>query len=109
MVRHVILWKLKEGYTPEEQKKIKQEAKEALENLIDKVPTLMSISVYIDPLPTSNCDMMLDSLFEDVEGLAAYASHPEHVAVALWKAAPALTLPTRSSTDFNEKLSSNPL
>ena len=32
MVRHVILWKLKEGYTPEEQKKIKQEAKEALEN-----------------------------------------------------------------------------
>ena len=82
MVRHVILWKLKEGYTPEEQKKIKQEAKEALENLIDKVPTLMSISVYIDPLPTSNCDMMLDSLFEDVKGLAAYASHPEHVAVA---------------------------
>lgn len=82
MVRHVILWKLKDGYTPEEKEEIKRNAKEQLEALIDKVPTLMSISVYIDPLPTSNCDMMLDSLFEDVEGLAAYASHPEHVAVA---------------------------
>ena len=82
MVRHVILWKLKEGYTPEEQEKIKREAKEQLEDLIDKVPTLMSIAVHVNPLPTSNCDMMLDSIFEDEEGLAAYAKHPDHVAVA---------------------------
>lgn len=82
MVRHVILWKLKEEYTTAEKEEIKKSAKEALEDLIDKVPTLMSIAVHINPLPTSNCDMMLDSLFEDEEGLAEYAAHPEHVAVA---------------------------
>ena len=82
MVRHVILWKLKEEYTEEEKAKIKNDAKEALEDLIDKVPTLMSIAVHVNPLPTSNCDMMLDSLFEDEAGLAEYAAHPEHVAVA---------------------------
>ncbi|MBQ8911736.1 MAG: Dabb family protein [Clostridia bacterium] len=81
MLRHVILWKLKDDYTPGEKEQIKKTAKEQLEGLIDKVPSLMSISVHINGLPTSNCDMMLDSLFEDEEGLALYAANPEHVHV----------------------------
>ena len=82
MVRHVILWKLKDGYSAAEKEKIKKEAKKALEDLIDKVPSLMSIAVHVNPLESSNCDMMLDSLFEDAVGLAEYANHPAHLLAA---------------------------
>ena len=56
--------------------------KKELEGLFGVVPSIRSITVHVEPLPSSNCDMMLDSSFEDEEGLKAYASHPAHVEVA---------------------------
>ncbi|MBQ9468212.1 MAG: Dabb family protein [Clostridia bacterium] len=82
MVRHVILWTLKSDLTNEEKSAVKRAAKERLEALYGTVPSLVRIEVHTGPLETSNCDMMLDSLFEDEEGLAEYASHPAHVAAA---------------------------
>lgn len=79
MVRHVILWNLKEGIDKE---KVKKEAKENLESLIGKVPGLIEIKINICPLDSSNCDMMLDSLLEDENALKNYATHPAHVHVA---------------------------
>ena len=38
--------------------------------------------MYLNPLASSNADVMLDSVFESEEALKAYAVHPEHVAVA---------------------------
>ena len=81
MVRHVILWTLKE-FGEEEKKEIKKNAKERLEGLYGKVPSLRKIEVHIDPLPSSNCDMMLETVFDDEQGLKDYAVHPAHVAVA---------------------------
>ena len=81
MVRHVILWTLKE-YGEEEKKDIKRNAKAHLEGLYGKVPSLRKIEVHIDPLPSSNCDMMLETVFDDEQGLKDYAVHPAHVAVA---------------------------
>ena len=82
MVRHVILWTLKDGLSKDEKEQIKARAKERLEGLYGKVPSLRAITVHISPLPSSNCDMMLETLFDDAERLAEYAVHPEHVAVA---------------------------
>ncbi len=82
MVRHVILWKLKEELSTEEKEAIKKSAKEQLEGLYGTVPSIVSIAVHVSPLPSSSCDMMLDSLFENEEGLAEYSAHPAHVAVA---------------------------
>ncbi|MBE6562552.1 MAG: Dabb family protein [Ruminococcaceae bacterium] len=80
MVKHVILWKLKEDI--EDSAKVKSEAKENLEALVGKVPGLLELNLIIEGLETSNCDMMLDSTLESFEALKAYAVHPDHVAAA---------------------------
>ena len=82
MVRHVILWTLRSDLTEEEKEAVVKTAKKELEGLFGVVPSIRSITVHVEPLPSSNCDMMLDSSFEDEEGLKAYASHPAHVEVA---------------------------
>ncbi len=82
MVKHVILWTLKEECKGADFEKIKAGIKENLEALAGKVPGLLEIKVYTNPLETSNADVMLDSTLESFEALKGYAVHPEHVAVA---------------------------
>ena len=52
MVRHVILWKLKE--MPDAEKAaVKAGIKEGLEGLAGKIPGLLEVRVYTDALPSS--------------------------------------------------------
>ena len=52
MVRHVILWKLKE--MPDAEKAaVKAGIKEGLEGLAGKIPGLLDVRVYTDALPSS--------------------------------------------------------
>ncbi|MBO4347306.1 MAG: Dabb family protein [Lachnospiraceae bacterium] len=88
MVKHVILWNLKDEYSAEEKENIKKGIKEGLEGLKGKVPGIVDIKVNIDPLASSNADLMLDSTFEDEEALKGYSVHPEHLAVANGKVRP---------------------
>lgn len=81
MVKHVILWKLKD-LSESELVTVKTGIKENLEALIGKIPGLLEIKVYTDKLDSSNVDVMLDSTFEDEAALKGYAVHPDHVAVA---------------------------
>lgn len=80
MVKHVILWKLKDEYTTAST--VKEGIKKGLESLIGQIPGLLSIHVQTEGLASSNADVMLDSTFEDAAALKAYATHPAHVAVA---------------------------
>lgn len=82
MVKHVILWKLKEEYSAEEKAKIIAEIKAGLESLNGVIPGLISCKVYDANIATSNCDLMLDTSFETREALAAYSKNPAHVTVA---------------------------
>lgn len=82
MVKHIILWTLKEDLSESEKAEIKASIKEGLEGLVGKIPGLLDIKVNINPLPTSNVDLMLDSTFESFDALKGYSAHPEHVAVA---------------------------
>lgn len=88
MVKHIILWKLKEELSEEQKAAVKAEIKEGLEGLAGKVPGLLDIKVNINPLPSSNMDLMLDSTLESSDALKAYAVHPAHVAVADGKVRP---------------------
>ena len=98
MVKHMIIWNLKEEFSDEEKAKIKAEMKVALEALKGKVPGLVDIKVHIDPLATSNGDVMLDSTLESEEALKAYAIHPDHVEAADTKVRPFTA--GRSCMDF---------
>lgn len=88
MVRHVIVWTLKDEYSTEEKETIKKGIKEGLEGLKGQVPGLTDIKVNTVGLPSANADLMLDSLFEDAEALKGYSTHPAHVAVASGKVRP---------------------
>ncbi len=82
MVKHVILWTLKEEYSPDQKAAIKVDIKRELEALAGQIPGLLDIRVNVDPLPSSNADLMLDSSFENEAALKDYAIHPAHVAAA---------------------------
>lgn len=82
MVKHVILWQLKDGLSQEEKKQIKDGIKQGLEALQGKIPGLLEIHVQAEGLSSSNADVMLDSTFADEDALKDYAAHPEHVRVA---------------------------
>ena len=71
MVRHVILWKLKDSLSENEKIRIAKEIKENLEGLVGKVPGLISLEIGTNPLPSSNADVMLDSVLENEEALKA--------------------------------------
>ena len=88
MVKHVILWKLKDDYSGVEVEKIKAEIKEGLEGLAGQIPGLIDIRVVTEGLSTSNVDLMLVSTFKDAEALKGYSKHPLHVAVADGKVRP---------------------
>lgn len=88
MVKHIILWQLKEEYSPEEKEQIRKGIKEGLESLAGKIPGLLDIRVQTERLASSNADLMLDSSFVDEEALKGYAVHPEHVKVADGKVRP---------------------
>ena len=88
MVKHVILWVLKDEYSDEEKEEIKRGIKEGLEGLAGNIPGLVDIKVNTQPLASSNCDVMLDSTFEDEKSLTRYSAHPLHVAVATGKVRP---------------------
>ena len=88
MVKHVIVWKLKDEYSAEEKESIKKGIKEGLESLKGKIPGLVDIKVNINGLESSNADLMLDSTFENEDALNGYSVHPEHVKVATEKVRP---------------------
>ena len=82
MVRHVILWKLKE--MPDAEKAaVKAGIKEGLEGLAS----------------SANADLMLDTTFTDAAALKGYSTHPAHVAVADGKVRPYTAV--RTCLDFN--------
>lgn len=98
MVKHIILWTLKDSLSETEKETVKQEIKGGLEGLKGKIPGLLDIHVQTECLASSNADLMLDSSFESEEALKGYAIHPEHVAVADGKVRPFTAV--RSCLDF---------
>ena len=98
MVKHIILWTLKDEYTEAQKKEIRAGIKEGLEGLSGQIPGLLEISVRTDCLPSSTVDVMLDSTFESAKALKNYSTHPKHVAVADGKVRPYTA--TRACMDF---------
>lgn len=95
MVKHIILWTLKDEFNNDQ---IKKDMKESLEALKGVVPGLLEIEVQTEKLASSNVDVMLYSVLESEEALKGYAVHPAHVEVADTKVRPYTA--SRSCIDF---------
>lgn len=103
MVKHIILWQIKDEYSEAEKDNIRKDVKSSLEGLMGKIPGMTEIKVNIESLPGSagsNADMMLDSSFEDEAAFNAYLVFPEHVAIADEKIRPFVK--ARVCLDFEE-------
>lgn len=69
-----------------------------LEAMRDKVAGLRHIEVGINALPGADaCDVVLYSEFDDVQALAAYNEHPDHLAIKAFVSTVRLT---RQQVDY---------
>jgi len=86
MVKHIVMWKLKdfaEGKSKEDNIKF---IKSELENLVNLIPQIKLLEVGKNILPNMDYDAILYSEFESVEDLEIYQNHPEHKKVASYVA-----------------------
>lgn len=72
MIRHIVMFKLKEFQTPAEKQAKMQEIKDKLEALINKIDVVKIISQVSAGLQLKSTRIIFNT----------YANHPEHVAVA---------------------------
>lgn len=79
MVRHIVMWNLKDGFTDVERKVNLDRIKSELENLKNLIEGVISLEVIIEPLDGSNRDVILNSVLKDEEALKNYQIHPEHI------------------------------
>ena len=100
MVKHIIVWTLKDEYSEDEEAEIKKGIKDGLEGLKGQIPGLLDIKVITTGLDSSSGDLMLESAFDSEESLKGYSVHPAHVEVATTKVRPFVKI--RSSFDYSE-------
>lgn len=95
MVKHMIIWHLKDDANKESTVK---DIKVSLEGLVGKIEGLTEMHILTEKLPSSSGDIMMDSTFESVEALQNYQKHPLHVEIANGKVRP--NVDTRLSFDY---------
>lgn len=79
MVKHIVIWKLKDIAAGNDKSTNAQLAKERLEALNGKIPGLLKLEVGVDFMRSeSSGDIVLYSEHESREALNAYIEHPLH-------------------------------
>jgi len=82
MVKHIVMWKLKDrahGNLKAENAKL---IKEKLESLDGKIPGLLKLEVGINfSITDESSDVVLYSEFVSKEALDGYQAHPDHKAI----------------------------
>lgn len=83
MVKHIVMWKLKDNAEGGDKKQNAAKIKEKLEGLKGKIPGLISIEVGINVNKSEMAfDVVLNSEFDSAEALEGYQNHPEHLKAA---------------------------
>jgi hypothetical protein len=82
MLRHIVLWKLKEPAGGLSKSENAQELKKRLEALKGLIPDLVELKVGFDfRSPAPSYEICLNTLFHDEKSLENYQQHPEHLKV----------------------------
>lgn len=80
MVKHIVLFKLKDEVPPEEKLVVMTEFKAAIEALPAKISVIRKIEVGLNMNPGETWNIALYSEFDTLEDVKYYATHPDHVA-----------------------------
>jgi heme-degrading monooxygenase HmoA len=82
MIRHIVIWKLKENANGNTKIQNAAMIKNKLEALAGRIPGIIKMEVGFDISGTEESgDIVLYSEFESKETLESYQVHPEHKAV----------------------------
>ncbi|MEG0663885.1 MAG: Dabb family protein [Clostridia bacterium] len=81
MLQHIVAWKFKQDFSNEENLQNAQKIKSSLENLKSLIKEIVEIKVFINPIETSDKNVMLFSTFKNQADLDIYQEHPEHLKV----------------------------
>ena len=84
MLRHIVMWKVKEEALGKTKLELCTEICHLLQTLPPHITEIKQLSTAINhPLcPADNYDVVLDTVFNSVEDLQTYQVHPKHVEVA---------------------------
>lgn len=79
MIRHIVLFKIREFSSDEERKDAIESVLVNFRSLIGEIPQIRNYRVEPDVLGTdSSFDVVIDSTFDSMEDLKTYQSHPAH-------------------------------
>lgn len=82
MIKHVVLWKLKENALDSSRAKNAAELKRRLEELGSTIPEIEHLEVGLNERDAdAACDVALFSVFQTQQDFEAYRNHPAHRAV----------------------------
>ena len=77
MVRHIVMFWLKDKFYQNI-----EEAAQKLQSMTGKIEGMISLEVGIDVLHSSrSCDLCLTTVFDSMESLERYRTHPVHLPV----------------------------
>ncbi len=82
MVKHIVLFKLKESLTAEAKSEVANNFKNAIEALPASIPFIRKVFVGVNINTAEAWDICLESEFDSLDDVKAYAVHPAHVAAA---------------------------
>ena len=82
MVKHIVLFKLKNEIPAAEKQAVVLKFKSAIENLPSVIPFIIHVEVGVNINLDEQWDIALYSEFNTLEEVKAYAVHPAHVAAA---------------------------
>ena len=80
MVKHIVLFKLRDDVPVEEKLVVMNSFKEAIEALPAKISVIRKIEVGLNMNPGETWNIALYSEFDTLEDVKYYATHPDHVA-----------------------------
>ena len=82
MVKHIVMFKLKETLSAEEKLVVMNDFKAAIEALPAKIDVIRKVFVGLNINEAEQWDICLESEFDTLDDVKAYAVHPDHVAAA---------------------------
>jgi len=80
MVKHIVLFKLKDEVPAEEKLAAMNNFKKAIEALPSKIAMIRKIEVGLNINPAEAWSIALYSEFDTLDDVKVYAAHPDHVA-----------------------------
>jgi len=82
MIKHIVFWKLKDHAEGADRATNALKLKALLDACADLVPGILAFEAAVaQPGLEATYDLILNSEFTDAAALAAYADHPQHVAL----------------------------